>query len=66
MNYDNKIVSTVNNTAYFGQKAGAVSNFTTNLRFTQSVPLSQQTFVTPSGAVVNWNGQLITGPPKQK
>jgi hypothetical protein len=64
-NYKNPVVGTINNTAYFGQNAGAVSNFTTNLNFIQSIPLSQQTFKTPSGAVVTGGGKLVSGPPAQ-
>jgi RHS repeat-associated protein len=62
MNYDNKFVGTINNAAYFAQNAGAVSNFTTNLNFTLTVPLSQQTFTTPSGAVVTWDGHVVSDP----
>jgi RHS repeat-associated protein len=61
----NKLVGSVNNLAYFGQGQGTVSNFTTYVNFSQTISPSQ-TFTTPSGAVVNWAGQLISGPPKKK
>jgi RHS repeat-associated protein len=65
MPYKNKVFSTINNTAYFGQNQGTVSNFTTYVNFTQTISPSQ-TFTTPSGAVVRWDGILVSGPPKKK
>jgi len=69
--FDNKqktrfVTNTANSLAYKGQQQGAVSNFTTYFSFTQAISLSsQRTFTTPSGAVVDSSGHLISGPTKK-
>jgi hypothetical protein len=63
--YNRPAFNTVNNIAYFGQKQGTVTNFTTYLNFTQTIS-SSQTFTTPSGDVVRWDGTLVSGPPQKK
>ena len=30
------------------------------ITFTQTIPLSQQTFTTPNGALVTWNGHVVS------
>ena len=65
-NYNRPALSTVNNTAYLGQGAGTVSNFTTHINFTQNVTQSLLPRGTASSASIPWGNIVISSSSNRK